>query len=323
MGWRRDSRKPVIFFSSGIGDGVLALPALRALCYGFEGRAYVVLKNGPDKFLFEGLNARKLLFLDMWQSASGLGAEFQTEATTKLLSGCDLFLSFVEWRSASLDNLIFNSMSQSLPNHSAEENLLDSLDIQQHSFDLIFEVVKRIFPELDLNQFSEPLTFSHEVVGAGLEILGTLYGRTLIGFHPESSLPGKSCSDSVVKDVIEAILKLDSNVVLCLFGLAERYTELEHLSNRLLVFNRVPLKLAAYLVSQMSLFIGVDSCFLHVADISRVPGIGLFGPTSPDLFGFRFARNIHFRNGLNDTTGDTIACAVRSLWDQDLPNFTK
>lgn len=297
---------------------MLALPALRGLCSGFEGRAYVVLKDGPDKFLFEGLNARKLVFLDMWQSASGPGAEFEPEAATKVLSGCDLFLSFVHWRSASLDNLISSAMSRPLPNYSFEENLLDSLDIRQHSFDLIFAAARRIFPELDLNQFAEPLRFPPEVVGAGLDILSTLYGRTLIGFHPESSVPAKSCSDSVVRTIIDAILKIDSNVVICLFGVAERYTELERLSNRLLVFNRLPLRLAAYLVSKMSLFVGVDSCLLHVADISRVPGVGLFGPTNPDLFGFRFARSIHFRSGLHDSVGDPVAAAVRSLLNQAL-----
>jgi hypothetical protein len=34
---------------------------------------------------------------------------------------------------------------------------------------------------------------------------------------------------------------------------------------------------------------------LHAADLFRVPGIGLFGPSDPQEFGFRFTRGLHLR----------------------------
>ena len=47
------------------------------------------------------------------------------------------------------------------------------------------------------------------------------------------------------------------------------------------------------LVSEADLFVGVDSCMLHVADFYRVPGVGLFGPTRASEFGFLLMCCIH------------------------------
>jgi ADP-heptose:LPS heptosyltransferase len=45
-------------------------------------------------------------------------------------------------------------------------------------------------------------------------------------------------------------------------------------------------------VAESDFFIGVDSCMLHVADIARVPGVGLFGPTNVKEFGFYIGPHI-------------------------------
>jgi len=47
------------------------------------------------------------------------------------------------------------------------------------------------------------------------------------------------------------------------------------------------------IVEEADLFLGVDSCMLHVADLNRIPGVGLFGPTSAKTFGFRFSEHKH------------------------------
>jgi ADP-heptose:LPS heptosyltransferase len=55
----------------------------------------------------------------------------------------------------------------------------------------------------------------------------------------------------------------------------------------------IALDTAMCLVSQASLFVGVDSCMLHAADLFRVPSVGLFGPTNAIEFGCRFAPHCH------------------------------
>jgi len=40
-------------------------------------------------------------------------------------------------------------------------------------------------------------------------------------------------------------------------------------------------------------FIGLDSVFLHIADLCRIPSIAIFGPTSFRFWGCRFSRHEH------------------------------
>lgn len=51
---------------------------------------------------------------------------------------------------------------------------------------------------------------------------------------------------------------------------------------RLVRVERLRLGVALALVSLSDLFLGVDSCMLHMADLCRVPGVGLFGPDSSE-----------------------------------------
>jgi ADP-heptose:LPS heptosyltransferase len=49
------------------------------------------------------------------------------------------------------------------------------------------------------------------------------------------------------------------------------------------------LELTLALMRHVDLFLGVDSCFLHAADLYRIPGVALFGPTEPWEKGFRLS----------------------------------
>jgi ADP-heptose:LPS heptosyltransferase len=56
----------------------------------------------------------------------------------------------------------------------------------------------------------------------------------------------------------------------------------------------LPLAASMALVAQADLFLGVDSCMLHAADLFRIPGVGLFGPANKAAeFGFRFGPHWH------------------------------
>ena len=54
---------------------------------------------------------------------------------------------------------------------------------------------------------------------------------------------------------------------------------------------------------------------LHAADFLRVPGVGLFGPTSPHQFGFRLARHVHIRGGesMADICEDEVLEALETM----------
>jgi ADP-heptose:LPS heptosyltransferase len=68
-------------------------------------------------------------------------------------------------------------------------------------------------------------------------------------------------------------------------------------------------------VQESDLFLGADSSMLHAADLFRVPGVGLFGPTDPRRYGFRFARHRHIRNrrGMKFIQESAVLAALESL----------
>jgi ADP-heptose:LPS heptosyltransferase len=63
-------------------------------------------------------------------------------------------------------------------------------------------------------------------------------------------------------------------------------------SERVILALGLPLPESQCLVAQSTLFLGIDSCFLHVADLARVPSVGLFGRTRANHYGFLVAPHI-------------------------------
>jgi len=58
---------------------------------------------------------------------------------------------------------------------------------------------------------------------------------------------------------------------------------------------------------------------LHAADLARVPGVGLFGPTHPATWGFRFAPHRHLaRSAMADITAQDVLDAMEDLVEENL-----
>jgi len=287
-------------------------------CRDTAGLRFNALWKRYDAFLFNQLDACKRIFLDMWTTWTGpdrLIRDFDADKAIAALQGCDLFLSFAEWQSPSLSKLMSETRTVSSVGRYDDFtfNLWRPEDEDKHQFDAMFAIAERIFPGYQIDQFFQALKFSDAVRGAGDEILQASGGDFWIGFHPEGSLREKSCPYHLISDIVRCLVAWRTDAVIFIFGLEKQYFELELLSRRVIVLNRLPLELAAYLVSRMNVFVGVDSCFLHIADLCRVPGVGLFGPTFSERFGFRFARHVHIQSQAMNIDGSQVTAAMRSL----------
>jgi ADP-heptose:LPS heptosyltransferase len=81
----------------------------------------------------------------------------------------------------------------------------------------------------------------------------------------------------------------------------------------------LPLDLAMGLVANADLFVGIDSSMLHAADLARVPGVGLFGPTRAATWGFRFAPHRHVdMSAMEDITAIDVLDAMEDLVEEAL-----
>lgn len=310
----RDSKKPIVFYANGIGDSVLVTPALRALGLAFQGRAKFIFKDGADRFLFSEYGRVDAFFIQMRVNRERNGRIFSVNELQDYVGDCDLFLCFADWLSSSLLDLQNYCAATSAGFFSNFDLCLPRLP-SSHQFDTMFSISKAIFPELRIEMFSSPPKFSLAVQGVGDDILLTLGKRPCIGLHPESSTLDKSYPNDSVCAFIHFLLKTRDTMI-CIFGQSDTYSSFEGISERVVVFNCIPLELASYLISRMSLFVGVDSCFLHMADLCRVPTVGLFGPTDPTVWGCRFTPHVHVRaSTINKINAMAVAAAVRSLAD--------
>ena len=77
----------------------------------------------------------------------------------------------------------------------------------------------------------------------------------------------------------------------------------------------IPLGITFALIGVADLFLGIDSAMLHIADLYRIPGVGIFGSTDPKQWGFRFSPHRHVI--VDDINSTNINCVVNALIELD------
>ena len=113
----------------------------------------------------------------------------------------------------------------------------------------------------------------------------------LLQFNADTK-PEKMWSTVKLAQVLNEFLELHRNVIAIVVGEDPFVVDIGRNRGRLLSCNGIPLSAAFAIIGVCDLFLGVNSCMLHAADLYGVPGIGLFGPTNPSELGFRFSRHL-------------------------------
>ena len=283
---------PLAFFCNGYGDNFLNLPALRALCRLFEGRLTLVCRQGPDLFCFDDLAVNRKITLDA--RFTGEVYEFDAVAAAAEIGKCDLFLSLVPWSSSSLSNLLeaWNGMVSI----GFFENYTRRLrrDYDKPSADLAFDIVRSLRPDYQLHDFLEPLRYPTARRQDVHEIFSMLEpGTRTLSVHMDTHAH-KLWDETRWVESLDAFLDKHTNFVVLLVGRPDRTVDTEQWRNaeRVIPCYGLSLPSSCCLVAESDFFIGIDSCMLHVADLARVPGVGLFGPTNMKEFGFYIGPHI-------------------------------
>ena len=283
---------PLAFFFNGYGDNFINLPALRALCRLFEGRLTLVCRQGPDLFCFDDLAVNRKITLDA--RFTGEVYEFDAVAAAAEIGKCDLFLSLVPWSSSSLSNLLeaWNGMVSI----GFFENYTRRLrrDYDKPSADLAFDIVRSLRPDYQLHDFLEPLRYPTARRQDVHEIFSMLEpGTRTLSVHMDTHAH-KLWDETCWVESLDAFLDKHTNFVVLLVGRPDRTVDTKQWRNaeRVIPCYGLSLPSSCCLVAESDLFIGIDSCMLHVADLARVPGVGLFGPTNMKEFGFYIGPHI-------------------------------
>lgn len=298
---RRASRV-IAFFGNGIGDGVLALPTLRALKYWYGSRIHFVVNQ---RFVASELGFANCSVIEMPMNIRKDGREFDHTILRERMQDCDLFMCLAQWSSNSLERLLDGSPATTVGFCRGFDLEIASPD-GVHQFDLMFSLARTICKNFHVEMFSSPLEPPANVRGAAQDIIDQIQSERVIGFHPEGSYPEKSCSAKLTEQMVRALAERHPRATVCVFGIAPDLKRLESIAENVVVLNTVPFDLGAHLISYMDLFIGVDSSFLHAADLARVPGIGLFGPTDCSNWGYRFSKHTHFTSNQDEEVANVF-----------------
>jgi ADP-heptose:LPS heptosyltransferase len=188
------------------------------------------------------------------------------------------------------------------------------LDFSKHSADLAFDLVRAVEPSMRIEDFASHPDLSPGALELAATVRRLLPQATLLAIHADSKQE-KVWPAGRFRNFLTRLLARVPHLFVLDLGLQNMRLDKIVYGDRVIWCGQAPLGPAMGLVKIANLFIGVDSCFLHAADLFRVPGVGLFGPTRPEEFGFRFGPHRHVvgKSTMEDILEETVMDAVESL----------
>ena len=274
----------VVVSIDGLGDQILTWPTMRAL--------YQLYPDGLHLVLGEGM---RLMFYREVQFQTQIRARFEdpdsntfdVEALVAAIGPCHTIIHLGDWLNDSLWDVLSGTMPRRTvglrPRFSEYVEVADDV----HMFDRIFALAQRLEPRFALDDFCSPPTFS----GPAQNVANRMFKQAMMTdekflfVHPET-LAAKMWSRPHLESILFEFLdeRPEYRVMVCT---REPFVLRSHSR----IHSVQPhLELGMALVGLADCFLGVDSCFLHAADLYRVPGVSLFGPTRPETWGFRFSQ---------------------------------
>lgn len=330
-----NAKEPLVVFGNGLGDHLLVLPAMRALASLFPGRLTLVCMPGAQEIFFSDLPLRRVCEIRM-ESIRG-GRAFDAEAVARDVGTADLLLSLNPWHSPAMAQLLRSlEVFDSIGFHQDFKTALP-LDYNKHSAELAFDVPLHLDPTLRFEDFAGPPAISQIAWQKARELRSLLpESMRVLVVHADTGIwtsEGGYAADVVLdpaqlqirgnkmwrvdrfNDLLDAFLARHRDIVAFVVGGVNLRLDRGGCGNRIIPCCGLPLDISLALIGQSDLFVGVDSCMLHAADLYRIPGVGLFGPTESHEFGFRFARHRHVSGGttMDDIAVDDVLEALESL----------
>ena len=312
----RNFQSPVVIFGNATGDHLLALPAFRALASLFPHRFSVVCMPGFRRTFFADLPLRSVLEVKM--RGRRRPRTFNAAAVARRIGKCDLFLSLNPWRSISLDRLVRLLSPRLSIGFSPAFHVALCKRLTQHAAGEAFRVPARLDPRLRLHDFASPFRLPPQIRPRIRQFLqATAPGQRILAVHNETK-PRKIWPPQRLSRLLAAFLRRHPDFVVFVLDFHKPKLHLPNFKGRVIHSRGLPLLYAFGVVQESDLFLGADSSMLHAADLFRVPGVGLFGPTDPRRYGFRFARHRHIRNrrGMKYIQESAVLAALESILSQ-------
>jgi hypothetical protein len=308
-------RHPAVlsFALGGWGDRLLKLPALQALDALFPGRLVLVGEQSVYERLYNGIHWRRVCSVREadWTKGGDLADVGQLAAE---IGDCDLLLSLNSGYFPRFYRDLLDALRPGTSiGFSPPFEIVLPRPWTSHQAEWPFAVPTHLNRSLNVEDFARPrLASQYEDLASSFLALVPA-GCRILAVHPDTK-PGKMWIPSRFTEVVRHFLACHPDFIAIVFGRAGQNVNIQ--GDRVISGQDFAVPLSMCLVGRSDIFLGVDSCLLHAADMYGVPGVGLFGPTEDYRWGFRFAPHRHVRGdgGLMTTiTVDAVMEALEAL----------
>jgi ADP-heptose:LPS heptosyltransferase len=309
---------PYVFaYEGGLGDAYIQLPALRALHHLYGDKLTVITTEMYQRIYATESFSRVLTIIT---EPTRTHHKFDLQVLMDYLKDADLFIDLNCWYLPEEYDAFIRSRPYPTIGRFTFFNKYLQPDYSINSFDNSFNLIQLLDATLSLETFAAPPA-PPQAVQDYLTRTRALLGDELLlfGIHDETK-PEKMWRPERFEQLINRLLATYPNAgVLLLSRRTSICIDKIEEPDRVLQFTQpFQFEEIAGLVQLSDFFISIDSVFLHLADLCRIPAIGLFGPTSPEEWGLRFTQGHTIAAGsgkVEDISVDEVFDSIRKLSD--------
>jgi ADP-heptose:LPS heptosyltransferase len=317
------AHNPAVYFSTHIGDSILTLPTLRALAEMFAAPITLICPKVAFDLCFWEVSPRFVDIAGIVPAGPAIGHHanrtLDYEALVSEIGTVDLFFNAVPWDTPSngfarfLCRRLAPTWSIGFPTDD-HYHIIVPRDLP-HSADVTFKLARLFDPALRIESYAQPVPLPQSVQHEARSTRAALpAGVKVLVVHADTNWEEKRWSATKFIGLLDGFLTRHRDFVAWVVGMGDEELNVGREGARVFPYLGLPLDLAIGLVATADLFVGVDSSMLHAADLAGVPGVGLFGPTRPALWGFRFAPHRHVdRSAMSDITVEEVLDAMEEL----------
>jgi len=316
--------RPAVCFVANIGDAVLTMPTLRALGEMFTAPITFICPKVVFDLCFREVS-------DLHVDTTGLpltgphplpGSSLRAvdhDTLAAEIGAVDVFIDTLTWNSLSstvirpLVQRLAPTTSIGFPTDLGYDFVVTKEEC--HWADLMFKLARLFDPSLRIETYAQPVPIPPPVQQQARSIRAAVpAGAKVLVMHADTNWAEKRWPATRFIDLLDRFLSRHRDFVAWIVGMGHEELNVGRERDRVFPYLGLPLDLAMGLVANADLFVGIDSAMLHAADLARVPGVGLFGPTRAATWGFRFGPHRHVDMGtMADIAVDEVLSEMEDL----------